>query len=251
MMKFNRETRRHLVQEHSNALVMSYRALQQFLGWLGMALPLSLVLYSVISGKGLRPSISDYYYSPMSDVFVGSLCAIGTFLLFYRGYDPLPGEKLSDRQVSLVAGLAALGVAGFPAHRVGLPKCYVTADECLNFGSTIHPNWLHDACASVFFVCLAVFCLVLFTRGDRTPAGKIVWSGRNRIYVTCGVLILASIAGIVPTMVSPQLRVDLAPYHYVFWCETLGILSFGISWLVKGRAPEMISGAARRMLGAK
>lgn len=33
MMKFNRETRRHLVQEHSNALVMSYRALQQFLGY--------------------------------------------------------------------------------------------------------------------------------------------------------------------------------------------------------------------------
>lgn len=251
MMKLSGETRHHLTQEHNNALVMSYRALQQFLGWLGMALPISLVMYSLISGKGLRPSISDYYYSPMGDVFVGILCAIGTFLLFYRGYDPLPDERISDRQVSLVAGLAALGVAGFPAHRIGLPQCYVTADDCLNFGSTIHPNWLHDACAAVFFICLALFCLVLFTRGDRTPERKIIWTQRNRIYVTCGVLIVASIAGIFPTMVSPRLRLDLAAYHYVFWCESLGILSFGVSWLVKGRAPEMIARVAKKMVGSK
>ena len=32
-------------------------------------------------------SISSYYHSVMRDIFVGSLCAVGTFLISYRGYD--------------------------------------------------------------------------------------------------------------------------------------------------------------------
>mgnify|MGYP003606857644 CR=1 FL=1 len=238
----------HEAQKRSNSLVLSYQALQQFLGWLGLALPLSLAGYSLVSSHPLRPSISDYYYSPMGDIFVGILCAIGVFLLFYRGYDPLPGEKISDRQVSFVAGLAALGVAGFPAHRLGLPICYPTADDCLTFGITTHPNWLHDSCAGVFFICLALFCLVLFTRGDRSADHKIIWTPRNRIFVTCGTVIVLSLLALLPTMLSPGLRQSLAPLHYVFWCETIGILAFAISWLVKGKAHETVANLVHRAM---
>jgi hypothetical protein len=239
---------RHEAQKRSNGLILSYQALQQFLGWLGLALPLSLAGYSILSGHPLRPSISDYYYSAMGDVFVGILCAIGVFLLFYRGYDPLPDEWISDRQVSFVAGLAALGVAGFPANRLGLPACYPTPDDCLTFGITAHPNWLHDTCAGVFFVCLALFCLVLFTRGDRTADHRMIWTRRNCIFVTCGSVILLSLLALLPTMLSPGLRQSLAPVHYVFWCETIGILAFAFSWLTKGKADETIASLVERAM---
>lgn len=73
--------------------------MQQLLGYLGLALPISMILYAMMSGTGLQPSISDFYFTPMGDVLVGTLCAIGVFLLCYRGYAPLIRQRISDRQV--------------------------------------------------------------------------------------------------------------------------------------------------------
>jgi hypothetical protein len=215
--------------------------LQQFLGYLGASLPIVLLLFAWLSGFGLEPSISDFYYTPMGDVLVGVLCAIGVFLLFYRGYDPLPRERLSDRQVSFVAGIAAFGIAIFPVHREHYIPCNLAKPDCLSFGLTIHPNWFHYGSAAVFFICLAVFCLVLFTRGDRSESGAILWTGRNRFYAGCGIAIVVSIIAMAPVaMVGSATRERLAELHYLFWWESLGVFAFAASWLRKGRAPEAV-----------
>jgi len=39
-----------------------------------------------ISKTGIEPTISDFYHTTYRDVFVGSLCAIGVFLVSYRGH---------------------------------------------------------------------------------------------------------------------------------------------------------------------
>ena len=49
-------------------------------------------------------------------------------------------------------------------------------------------------------------------------------------------------------MLSPGLRQSLAPLHYVFWCETIGILAFAISWLVKGKAHETVANLVHRAM---
>ena len=240
----------HEVQKADNGLILSYQALQQLLGWFGLALPVVLVTYASFAVQGLQPSISDFYYTAMGDVLVGILSAIGVFLLCYRGYEKLPGQWLSDRQVSFTAGIAALGVAVFPVHRVGQPACNLADAACITFGWSRHPDWFHYGSAGVFFACLAVFCLVLFTRGDRTPQGHILWTPRNIFYTTCGGLIVLSIFAMAPYVFgNDQTRALLAGYHYLFCWETLGILAFAASWLRKGKATESVAQVVKQVTG--
>ena len=241
---------RHDAQKAENGLIMSYQALQQLLGWLGMALPVLLLAYAVFAVTGLEPSISDFYYTAMGDVLVGILCAIGVFLLCYRGYQPLPGQWLSDRHVSLVAGFAALGVALFPVRRTGQPSCNLYEPTCVTFGWSAHPDWFHYGPAAVFFICLALFCIILFTRGDCTAAGRIIWTRRNIFYVACGGVIVLSILAMLPYMMgNAQTRDLLAGYHYLFWWETAGIVAFALSWLRKGKAMDTVVTVMRRVKG--
>ena len=67
-------------------LALSYVHLRKGIGIIGFFLPFVLALGTfIIERLGIQHSISDYYHRPvMGNVFVGSLCAIGVFLLFYR-----------------------------------------------------------------------------------------------------------------------------------------------------------------------
>ena len=67
-------------------LVLSYLAVRQCLGLLGLSLPVSLYLYARVFGGAMQPSISEFYYTSMGDWLVGTLCAIGVFLFAYKGY---------------------------------------------------------------------------------------------------------------------------------------------------------------------
>ena len=88
--------------------VLSYLALRRILGSIGVALPFVLFFGNLWLGDGhMLASISAYYYSVMRDVFVGSMCAAGVFLISYRY------TRWQDAAGS-VAGFAAIGVALFP-----------------------------------------------------------------------------------------------------------------------------------------
>lgn len=68
--------------------LVSYLTLRKAIGLLGLLLPLILAVGErLIFSRGLRESVSGYYYTGMRGVLVGGLCAIGAFLLAYRGYD--------------------------------------------------------------------------------------------------------------------------------------------------------------------
>ena len=240
----------HEAQKQDNGLILSYTALQRLLGYLGLALPIGLMLYAVMSSTGLQPSISDFYYTPMGDVLVGTLCAMGVFLLCYRGYAPLIKQHISDRQVSFIAGLAAIDVAIFPVARTNYPPpC--TPDACLLFGATWHPDVFHYGSAGIFFACLAIFCLILFPRGDQDAAGRIIWATpRNKFYAVCGGLIVISMLAMLPYVLgSQQTRDRLGEYDYLFWWETLGILAFAASWLRKGKAPQAVAKVIKTVTG--
>ena len=219
-------------QEEKNQLVQSFLFVRQALGVIGFSLPISLLAYSLYSRTEIQPSISEYYHTPMGDVLVGALCAIGIFLLTYKGYKKKSAEWLSDKWVARIAGFAAIGVALFPMRNVDVGEttnCIIPAS-----GFTCHPAFFHFGSAAVFFICLALFCLFIFTRGDRTDAGKIIWTPRNKMFVACGALIVLSIIALMPYMFF-DVKDALDPYKYMFFWESVGILAFASSWLAKGR----------------
>ena len=80
----------------TNPVVLSYYTMRRMVGFIALALPFALAAGSILAallGSGhlphplLQRSISDYYYTPMRDIYVGSLCAIAAFLACSRGYD--------------------------------------------------------------------------------------------------------------------------------------------------------------------
>lgn len=197
------------MDDTGNPFVHSYLFLRRAIGCIGVALPFVLVVGQLIVDGTVRHSVSAYYYSDMRDVYVGSLCAVGVFLLAYRGYGT------ADEVAGDIAAVAAVGVALFP-----------TSPANPSAGQRV-VGTMHLVFAGVFFLTLAFFCLFLFTRsrGPRT-ARKV---HRNRIYYAAGAVILVCLAGIaVGALLLPESS------HAVLVMEAAAIVAFGISWLIKG-----------------
>src|SRR3989442_7994060 len=94
-------------RDADNSLVISYLTLRKAIGIIGLLLPFVLSLGKILfESSGLETSISAYYYTSMRNVFVGSLCAIGVFLLSYRGFDVR--DEIAGKVGCLFAVLTAL-----------------------------------------------------------------------------------------------------------------------------------------------
>lgn len=199
-----------------DGLVHSYLFLRRAIGLVGIALPFALIIGKlVVDGGGLLSSISGYYYSGMRDVYVGGMCAIGVFLLSYRGYDRV------DDLAADVAAVAAVGVALFP-----------TTPPDPSEGQRL-VGVLHLVFAAVFFLTLAYFCLVLFRKSDK-PAPTRRKVQRNRVYLVCGVVMLVSLALIV--VIGRFFSEETAALHPALWLEAVATTAFGVAWLTKGEA---------------
>ncbi len=193
--------------------IISYFTLRKLIGVLGIILPLLMVIFKYFSEKStvIEFSISDYYDNGSAGyVLVGVLFVLGFFLLSYKGY-----EKIDD-QASDVGCIAALGIALFPTT-----------------SSIKAVHIMHFVFAFLLFSTFIFFCLYLFrkTSGAKTVTKKKVL--RNRVYVTCGVIMIACIIGIALASFN-ILGTAAENYHLVFWFETIALFSFGFSWIVKG-----------------
>lgn len=186
-------------------VIIEFHDLRILIGLVGFFLPTALILGNYWWGDGtVHTSISDYYYAGhFRDLFVGALCAIGTFLVCYRGY---AGKTVfsSEHWRGLVAGPCAIGVALFPHDTFG---------------------YIHYPCAIVLFFILGTFAFFQFAHTRSGP--------RRFFYRLCGVLIFGSMA---------TLALDFMPGHGPFerWprlftvLESVVVWSFGAAWLVKG-----------------
>lgn len=202
---------------------LSYIALRRIIGVLGIMLPyVCMIGGCAIAHIGVQESISDYYYTNMRDFFVGLMFLVGLFLLTYKGYD------LLDSLTTSVTGVFGLGIALFPCRSASAPAHV----GILQLGPKLS-GLLHLACAGTFFTLLGLTSIFLFTKtGAAKPSPRKIM--RNRIYVVCGIVILASVAGIIA---SDRLLSDeiLTEYRPILGCEAVALSAFGISWLVKGQ----------------
>ena len=187
------------------------------IGVTGMALPFVLAFGNMLLGHpGILDSISAYYYSPMRDIFVSSLCAIGVFLICYR-YDRI------DNVLSSLAGVCAIGIALFP---IAPPR-----------GATEQQGiiaWFHYGFAVCFFLLMAYFTLVLFRRTTTEKPPTQRKQQRNTVYLLSGIIIVTCLVLIVLVQTLLASIPWLQSLHPVFWLETLAIEAFSIAWFVKG-----------------
>jgi succinate dehydrogenase hydrophobic anchor subunit len=206
--------------------------LRKIIGILGMAMPLLLYLFLYLDNGLSSPleSISHYYYTRVSGIFVIILSLLAVFLIVYKGKNPI------DFYLSLFAGVFALSVVLFPTNNL----TDICGDTTKKYAVTILPKsdfrmYFHYTAAGLFFLCLSFMSFFLFTKSNKSPSErgsrKII---RNRIYRTCGVLMLLSILVLFAgsfKIISPEY---FKQYPLTFWMETLAIESFGFAWLVKG-----------------
>jgi hypothetical protein len=211
-------------ENHDQGFIISYMTLRKVVGWLGILLPVALgiFLYFFKNCSPVQNSISDYYYTRMGSLFVGTLCAVALFLFSYNGY-----EK-KDGIASRIAGLFALGVAFFPTS----PDQTAVACSIFNVKGNATVNMIHFISATIFFLTLAYMSFFLFTKssGHPTKAKRM----RNKVYKICAVVIAGSVLMILLYFKVPWLHARLVDYKPVFCFETIALWAFGLSWLTKG-----------------
>ncbi len=213
-------------EKNDEPRLISYLTLRKAVGILGISFPLVMVIGSVIGAdcREIQSSISSYYHTDMRDIFVGIICAIALFLFAYKGYD------YRDAMAGNLACIFALGVAFFPTSITEpLTHCIPATIDTQILSS------LHFVSAALFFLVLAYFSLVLFTKGSKEPSKRKL--KRNMLYRICGYTMLGCLLLIALYFIFLERRYTvLENCDPVFWLETIALWAFGISWLTKGKS---------------
>lgn len=212
----------------NNSLLISFLTLRRTIGYLGIGLPLILVAGSVIIAncEQVQPSISAYYHTAMRDIFVAVISMIAIFLFTYKGYDQY--DKVSCK----LASIFAMGVALFPTGIEELGFCVVNYDLA---ASNELIGQLHLVFACCFFLTISYISIGLFTKSNKKTL-SIPKQRRNLIYRIAGYLIIACLVAIA---IYWWVILDLFPgsenLRLVFFLETIALIAFGVSWLIKGQ----------------
>ncbi len=184
-----------------------------------------LVSSFVLHRTEFQTSISAYYWTRdlERNVFVGTLCAIGVFLLLYKGY-----TWVEDRVLD-VAGASAVGIAFFPMDRAG---------DCAGKGASIHGVF-----AVLFFACIFYVCIFMSEKSLRQIQDLALRARFRNAYRTCSGIMVGSIAIAVASRLLPgDFALALCERSAVFWFEAVGVWAFSAFWYVKTR--ELDAGAS-------
>lgn len=237
----HRDVYDHTTGRASHQLVVSFLTTGRAIGVLGLFLPFSMLAWSLLTQSSIRGSLSEYYYTPVRDLMVGTLITMAVFLWSYRGFSDRDDDLRYDRRVGKIAAVAAMIIAFAPITPRNNDRC--TLIQCI-----IGPRsaaTVHGIGATVFFVSLAFFCLVLLPRSVVRTRGA---AGRIRLYRVCGVIIVAATVVIGIWQFLPiEVIFSLGRFRPIFWLETLAICAFSAAWLVRGRALESAINANYRL----
>ena len=204
----------------TRTLVVSYLGVRRAIGGVGLALPILLGPVGWLLGIPIQDNMSSYYHTPLRDVFVGCLCAIGIFLFCYRGYDWI------ENWTANFGCLSALGVALCPLD---------AGDDPLHQRSVL--GYLHSFSGGMFFLTLAFYSLYHFPRSESDGVAPHV-AQRNFVYRASGLVILLSMLamGAYLFLLPVGAKRRFNEYNALFWMEWVAVWAFAAAWLTKGRA---------------
>ena len=188
---------------------LSYRNMRAIIGYVGLTLPVVLLLTGIIDGH-IESSISAYYYSKVGNVFTGALCVIGVFLLAYR----LTSWAV-DNVLTTLAGIAALGVAFFHAAPQSPTLTQLRLAD------------VHLTCAASLFILTGLISLLLFPLDvSATQRWRAIW------YRVLGGLIYLSIA--LMLLLNWLANSFYVGHHVFFILEAVCVMAFALSFILKG-----------------
>jgi hypothetical protein len=206
----------------------SYRRLRRAIGYLGMGLPVLLIIFSLIPffETDFQKSISHYYYTNLREFFTGILCAVGLFMIRYKGKSNSNYLK-NENFLTNLAGIMAVCVAFIP----------VNPDYTWMKKYTLIPyNWemiggVHYLSAALLFLIFSLLAINVFTEGQRAESSLSRSSfNENNIYRFCGYTILGAVI-----LVPVSSHFNWFTYS-TFLLEMIALILFGTAWLIKGRA---------------
>jgi len=206
-----------MMNQTNNKSVISNSTLRMSVGILGISLPFILVIGSIIlDGENkILSSISTYYHSRIGNGFICIMSAVAISLFAYKGHDS------RDNIAGHLGGIFALGTALFPNSKA--------------FPFTLIHK-LHLTCATLLFLVLIYFSIVLFTTSNKPKPYTRAKKNRNRVYYICGFTMIACVIFIALLKLwlensFPQIQ-DL---KLAFWLESIALIACGISWITKGQ----------------
>jgi len=209
----------------ANQDVKTVKHLRLGVGLVGILLPILLIAGNWLAGdKVIVPSsMSGSYYTSTRDLFVGSLCALGVFLIGYRH------TKVQDR-CTWFAGLCAIAVAFAPTA----PTPPKTEAHWVNY--------LHHAAAGALIFMLGLFCIVVFTDFSKRAGNLAQWATQTQdslrhhrlsgLYLLCGAIVFASGGLALYTGLRPTAWSTGWPSLYCF--EAIAVFAFGLAWVWAG-----------------
>jgi hypothetical protein len=215
-----------------NQDVKTVKLLRLGVGVVGVLLPITLIFFNWVMGDPVivPSSMSSSYYTSTRDLFVGSLCALGVFLIGYRH------TKVQDL-CTWFAGACALAVAFAPTA----PKPPQTEPAWINY--------LHHSAAGALIFIFGLFCWIVFVdysennkRRPKMADRFTTWlagvrrdlrrPSRRSLYLICGFLVFASGILALYTGVWPTSWSTGWPSLYLF--EAVAVFAFGTAWIAAG-----------------
>ncbi len=239
--------------------VISYHKIRIAVGFIGILLPFSLwLLNSIINNtnllnnpfwiryngiyspeENLKDSISHFYYSTVGELFTGSLCAVALFLFCYRGYPKPKSGKYrfipGDSFMANFAAVMALLVVIFPTSSSEIN------DNLRSFIASEYTGYIHYGAAVLFFTTLSLISFVNFRR-TKFPEqfGKMK---SHPIYKTCAIIMMICMLSLFIVFILERngVNIDWAEkINLTYWLETIMLIAFGTSWIIKGKIDEKV-----------
>lgn len=148
----------------------------------------------------------------MGNIFVGMLCALAMYMFYDTGYNA------RDDWAGNFAGFFAIGVALFPPCQ----------PDCISWSGTVHV-----ISAILLFLTLANISCCLFPKIDDEMKQSILTRNRKVIYKFCGIVIFACLVSLGVFYLICRHH-DCSESKFIFWAESIALVSYGISWLING-----------------
>ena len=190
----------------------TYFTLRLSMGVSALAFPVVLSLGGwIVADLAYQPSLSDYYYTRMGDVFVGMLIAIGASLTVYAGY-----SRQEDWVLNL-AGVLAVTVALVPPLR----------ESALGAQPLLTSSFWHGAAALAFFAAIGWVCIFRARDTLELIPNETVVRRYRQLYSLIGALMIAAPVGAL------VLSAVLDAGRMVFWAEAFAVWVFAAYWLTK------------------
>lgn len=208
---------------NDNHLEASFIVLRRGMAVIALLFPLAFIASSWAGRTAWQPSMSAYYWTEdlERNFYVGGLCAIGVFLILYKGY------TIAEDWILNVAGACAVGTAFFAMTR---------DSDCSPGGSS-----LHSVFAVAFFACIAFVCIVMSRNSlAHEPDSKrkktfLLWYWIFAIAMGIGVF-----AALAVKLLPLEKTQSLCENGWTFWCESFAIWSFAAFWFLKTKELEPV-----------